>query len=191
MCRRACKAPGRTTHHPAYAIGHRVRQPVEDRFGGMTACTGMRKTRHKGRNWSPRRQGSLPLHAGRSRCQSWWLRRYRAETPDQIAPEGQISSEHAEKPRSTDTCPGFRASSAFRPDDVRAVWVAEGGGSAQPDACIEAVAPQACQRGLRNTNAMRSLSPIALKRALSNAGSAGWPSGAVRRTGGRVHTPNG
>jgi hypothetical protein len=39
---------GRTTRHPGYAISQRVRKRIEECFGWMKTCGGMRKTRHKG-----------------------------------------------------------------------------------------------------------------------------------------------
>ncbi|AAK24227.1 hypothetical protein CC_2256 [Caulobacter vibrioides CB15] len=47
------------------------------------------------------------------------------------------------------------------------------------------------QAGLRKRRVIRSLSPIASYLLRSKLGSAGWPPGAVRFTGGRVQTPNG
>ena len=39
---------GRTTRHPNYAVSQRVCKRIEECFGWMKTCGGMRKTRHKG-----------------------------------------------------------------------------------------------------------------------------------------------
>ena len=40
---------GRTTRHPGYAASQRIRKRIEEGFGWMKSCGGMRKTRHRGR----------------------------------------------------------------------------------------------------------------------------------------------
>ena len=52
-------------------------------------------------------------------------------------------------------------------------------------------ARMADQAGLRKRKVMRSLSPMASYLAWSKLGLSGWPSGALRRVGGRVQTPKG
>jgi hypothetical protein len=39
---------GRTTRHPGYAISQRIRKRIEEAFGWMKTCGGIRKTRHCG-----------------------------------------------------------------------------------------------------------------------------------------------
>jgi transposase len=39
---------GRTTRHPGYALSQRIRKRIEEGFGWMKTCGGLRKTRHRG-----------------------------------------------------------------------------------------------------------------------------------------------
>lgn len=39
---------GRTTRHPGYAVSQRIRKRIEEAFGWMKTCGGIRKTRHCG-----------------------------------------------------------------------------------------------------------------------------------------------
>ncbi len=39
---------GRTVRHPGYAVSQRIRKRIEEGFGWMKTCGGMRKTRHRG-----------------------------------------------------------------------------------------------------------------------------------------------
>jgi transposase len=39
---------GRTTRHPGYAVSQRIRKRIEEAFGWMKTCGGVRKTRHRG-----------------------------------------------------------------------------------------------------------------------------------------------
>ena len=40
---------GRTTRHPGYTVSQRIRKRIEEGFGWMKSCGGMRKTRHRGK----------------------------------------------------------------------------------------------------------------------------------------------
>jgi transposase len=39
---------GRTTRHPGYAVSQRIRKRIEESFGWIKTCGGLRKTRHRG-----------------------------------------------------------------------------------------------------------------------------------------------
>jgi transposase len=39
---------GRTTRHPGYAVSQRLRKRIEEAFGWIKTCGGLRKTRHRG-----------------------------------------------------------------------------------------------------------------------------------------------
>lgn len=39
---------GRTTRHPGYAVSQRIRKRIEEAFGWMKTCGGIRKARHRG-----------------------------------------------------------------------------------------------------------------------------------------------
>jgi hypothetical protein len=38
----------RTTRHPGYALSQRLRKRIEEAFGWIKTCGGLRKTRHRG-----------------------------------------------------------------------------------------------------------------------------------------------
>jgi hypothetical protein len=39
---------GRTTRHPGYALSQRIRKRIEEAFGWIKTCGGLRQTRHRG-----------------------------------------------------------------------------------------------------------------------------------------------
>jgi Transposase DDE domain len=45
---RSSAIDGRTTRHAGYAISQRIRKRIEEGFGWVKTCGGLRKTRHKG-----------------------------------------------------------------------------------------------------------------------------------------------
>src|SRR5258707_14976356 len=45
---RSSAIDGRTTRHAGYAISQRIRKRIEEGFGWIKTCGGLRKTRHQG-----------------------------------------------------------------------------------------------------------------------------------------------